>query len=121
MIGADTCKCVPTMTDHHRISRRAAALFGAAVLAAACSGSDAVAADDVETEAAEKLAAEVGSDVAPNVDCPEDLDAEVGAELTCELTVEGDSAAYPVYIEVTSVDGDNANFSVEVGEEPNAE
>lgn len=109
------------MPNIPRLSRVAIVLVTATLAVAACSGSDAVTADDVEKEAAEKLAAEVGSDVVPNIDCPEDLEAEEGAELTCELTVDGDPEAYPVYIVVTSVDGDNANFSVEVGEEPLAE
>lgn len=104
-----------------RFSRPLTALVAAVLLATACSDSNAVAADDVEQEAAQKLAAEVGSDVVPNIDCPEDLEAEEGAELTCELTVDGDPDAYPVYIVVTSVDDGNANFSVEVGEEPIAE
>ncbi|MCH1865417.1 DUF4333 domain-containing protein [Nocardioides sp. CFH 31398] len=54
---------------------------------------------------------------AENVDCPEDLDAEEGATTTCTLEAEGEE--YDVAIEVTGVDGDNVNFSIQVADEPN--
>ena len=82
---------------------------------AAC-GSSALAADDVAEGAEAALEAEVGA--RPNVSCPEDLAAEVGAETRCTLSVTGDDQEYGVTVTVTSVEGDTANFDVQVDEEP---
>ena len=82
---------------------------------AAC-GSGALAADDVANGAEDALEAEVGA--RPDVSCPDDLDAEVGAEARCTLTVDGDDKEYGVTVTVTSVEGDTANFDVQVDEEP---
>jgi sRNA-binding carbon storage regulator CsrA len=49
------------------------------------------------------------------VDCPDPLDAEEGATTTCEVTV-GDESG-DVGVEVTGVDGDTAEFDVDVPEE----
>lgn len=86
-----------------------------AVGLAAC-GSSSLAADDVANGAEDALEAEVGA--RPNVDCPDDLEAEVGAETRCTLSVTGDDQEYGVTVTVTSVEGDTANFDVEVDEEP---
>ena len=93
-----------------------AALAGFALVAAAC-GAGAVKEADVETAVAAQLAEETGQPE-PDIDCPNDLDAEVGATMECDLTVEGDDAVYPVTVEVTSVEDGKANYSVEVGEAP---
>ena len=95
-------------------------LLAVASMAGACSGSVSVgggdvAEADIEAQAAEQLAESVGSDVPPTVDCPGSLAAEVGTTMTCELSVEGDDATYPVSIEVTAVEDGVASFSVEVG------
>ena len=91
------------------------AVAAGALLVAGCSTDNAVSQDEVEAQAEEQLASEVDG-AAPDVSCPGDLDAEEGATMECELTVEGDETVYPVSIEVTSVEGDTANFSIEVGE-----
>ncbi len=81
---------------------------------AACGSS--LAADDVATGAEDALEAEVGT--RPDVSCPEDLEAEVGAETRCTLTVDGDDQEYGLTVTVTSVEGDTANFDVQVDEAP---
>ena len=91
-------------------------LLGAGLVA--CSGTAVVEQSDVEAEAATQLAAAAGIDVEPDIACPGDLTAEVGETMVCDLTVEGDSDVYEVTIEVTSVDGDDVLFDVEVADEP---
>jgi len=93
-------------------------LAGFTLVAAAC-GAGAVKESDVETAVAAQLAEETGQDE-PNIDCPDDLDAEVGAEMECDLTVDGDDAVYPVTVKVTSIKDGTANYSVEVGESPDS-
>ena len=94
-------------------------LAGAVVLGglflAGCSGENAVSQSDVESEAETQLAAQVEG-ATPDVSCPGDLKAEVDETMECDLTVEGDDTVYPVTITVTSVDGDQANFNIEVGD-----
>lgn len=82
---------------------------------AGCSGENAVSQSDVESEAETQLAAQVDG-ATPDVSCPDDLTAEVDETMQCELTIEGDDTVYPVTITVTSVDGDQANFNIEVGD-----
>lgn len=61
-------------------------------------------------------AVEDASGSAPDgVDCPDALDAEEGATTTCEVKV-GDES-YDTGVEVTGVDGDTAEFDVDVPEE----
>ena len=93
----------------------AALLVGGGLFLAACSGDKSVSQEDVEQEASSQLAEQTGQD-APDVSCPGDLKAEVDETMECELTVEGDDTVYPVTITVTSVDGDQANFNIEVGD-----
>ncbi|TFV58552.1 UNVERIFIED_ORG: DUF4333 domain-containing protein [Bacillus sp. AZ43] len=75
-----------------------------------------LAADDVAEGAEDALESEVGA--RPDVSCPDDLEAEVGAEARCTLSVPGDSEEYGVTVTVTSVEGDTANFDVQVDDEP---
>ena len=100
--------------SHRRLRALIAAPFLAAGLAACGSGS--LAADDVATSAEDALEEQVGA--RPDVSCPDDLDAEVGAETRCMLTVDGDDQEYGVTVTVTSVEGETANFDVQVDEEP---
>jgi len=74
-----------------------------------------VSAGDVEEQITTQLG-EQGVE-AENVDCPDDLDAEEGATTTCTIETQGDE--YDVDIEVTGVDGDQVNFSIQVASEPN--
>jgi hypothetical protein len=92
------------------LSRTAIALVLAGAFVAGCGDDDAVAQSAVEQEAEAQLAAQIGEE--PDITCPGDLDAEVGATMECELTLEGDDGVYPVYVEVTSIEGDRANFDV---------
>ncbi|MDQ2677876.1 MAG: DUF4333 domain-containing protein [Actinomycetota bacterium] len=88
------------------------------VLAGCSSGPGTLGRAEVESTAAEQLAATVESDVVPDISCPGDLEAEVGAAFVCELSVEGDDAVYEVDIEVTEMDGDRAHFDIQVADEP---
>lgn len=94
-------------------------LIGALVLGgfllAGCSVDKSVSQSDVESEAETQLAAQVDG-ATPDVSCPDDLKAEVDETMECDLTLEGDDTVYPVTIKVTSVEGDQANFSIEVGD-----
>lgn len=85
-------------------------------LSASCSA-NVIAQAEVEEEAAKELAAAVNQPE-PNISCPSDLEAEVGAKMECDLSVDGDDAVYPVFIEVTRLNDGNAEFDVEVGETP---
>lgn len=90
------------------------AIAAACLLAlSACGGSKAVAQSDVEGQASEQLAAQVGQKP-DKIECPGDLKAEVDTTMRCELTAGGDSIGLTVT--VTSVDGDNVKFDVEVDE-----
>ena len=80
------------------------------------SSSDSLPADDVAEGAEEALEAQVGA--RPDVTCPDDLAAEVDATTRCTLSMDGDPEQYGVTVTVTSVDGDTANFDVQVDEEP---
>lgn len=75
-----------------------------------------LAADEVATQAENALEEEVGS--RPDIICPDDLEAEVGAEARCILTAGDDPTEYGVTVTVTSVDGGQAEFDVEVDGEP---
>jgi hypothetical protein len=79
-------------------------------------GSSVLTAEAVADGAADALEEEVG--IRPEVSCPDDLDAEVGAEARCTLTAPGDPTEYGVTVTVTSVDGDDARFDVQVDDEP---
>ena len=89
----------------------------AAVAPAACStgGPATVDAGRVETEISTALTAEVGFPP-DEVSCPDDLEAEPGATTRCEVTVDG--ASLGARVEVTSVEGDVAEFDIQVDEEP---
>lgn len=72
-----------------------------------------VPAADVAEQVSAELEKQVGQ--APDdVTCPEDLPAEVGAEVTCELT-DGENV-YDVNVKMTSVDGSDVLFDIEVAD-----
>lgn len=92
-----------------------ASVLAAASPAACSSGPATLEAGRVEEEITSALTAEVG--FPPDaVSCPEDLEAEPGATTRCEVTV--DDATLGATVEVTSVDGDTAEFDIQVDEEP---
>ena len=102
-------------------SKRSVALLiiGLVALVTAACGGGAIDESELEASVAEQLAAETGQPE-PNIDCPGDLEAEVGATTECDLSVDGDDAVYPVAVEVTSVEGDQVNYKVEVGDAPSS-
>lgn len=79
-------------------------------------GAGVLEAGTVEEGAADALEEQVG--IRPEVSCPDDLDAEVGATTRCTLTAPGDPTEYGVTVTVSSVDGDTANFDVQVDDQP---
>lgn len=87
-----------------------------AALLGSCSP-NVIAQAEVEEQTAKQLAAEVNQPE-PNIDCPGDLEAEVGAKMECDLSVDGDEAVYPVFIEITRLNEGDADFKLEVGETP---
>lgn len=90
-------------------SALAALVIVAAATLAGCSS--AVAQADVEDQISQRFEEQVG-EPPEDVACPEDLDAEKGAEMTCTITADGTD--YDVKVSVTSVEGDTANFDIEV-------
>ena len=82
----------------------------------ACGGTSTLKADEVATKAEDALEEQIGA--RPDITCPEDVDAEVGAETRCTLTAGDDPTEYGVSIKVTSVEGDNAKFDIQVDEQP---
>lgn len=112
----------------HDLTRRApmlrqaelALVASAAVLLSACSasiGGDATL-DREETEGniAAQLVEMFPDAPEPIITCPDEIQAEVGAAFECQLTVEGDPAVYPVRATVTSLEGDQVQYTFEVGE-----
>jgi hypothetical protein len=100
------------------VPRRLSLIAGTPLLLlvlAAC-GAGSVSADQVAESAADVLEEEVG--IRPEVTCPEDLQGEVGAEARCTLTAGDDPTEYGVTLTVTSVEGDDVKFDVEVDDAP---
>lgn len=96
-----------------RTSQVGIAITGALLLLLSACGAGSVPEEDVEEQVSNVLAETVGQ--APDeVDCPDDLPAEVGAEMRCTLTADGESIGLTVT--VTSVEGNNVNFDVKVDE-----
>ena len=81
-------------------------------LALTACGSDALAARDVATTAADALQKQVG--VRPHITCPEDPAAEVGAQIRCTFTAGDAPTRHGVRITVTSVDAKVVRFDVAV-------
>lgn len=85
-------------------------------LGLASCGAGSVDSDEVEDQAETQLEQQVG--VRPDIDCEDDLPAEEGATITCALTVDGEDGVYDVTMTTTSVDGDTAQFDVQVADQP---
>ena len=99
------------------MARRRTFLLAVPLLALGLAGCAAtVAADDVATAAEDALEQQVGA--RPDIVCPGDLEAEVGAETRCTLTAGDDPTEYGVTVTVTAVDGGDAEFDVEVDQQP---
>jgi len=82
----------------------------------ACSSTPVLEADTVASSAEDALEEQIG--VRPSITCPDDVDAKVGEEIRCTLTGGDDPTKYGVTVTVTSVEGNNATFDVEVDEKP---
>jgi hypothetical protein len=65
---------------------------------------------DVSDAVADAFEGELG--FRPDVNCPDDVEAEVGAEGRCTAAVDG--ATYGATVTVTAVDDDGAEFDVRV-------
>ena len=92
---------------------RLVALLSVAVLSlTACGGASVVPASDVEAQAEEQFSQQFPVDA---VACDEDLPAEVDAEIVCTLESEGKT--FEMTVTVTSVDGDDVNFDLELTDE----
>ena len=96
-------------------TRRAAAAAAVAALAltASACGEEVVSKDEVQDEVSNLIQQQAGAKP-KSVDCPEDLKAEKGEKMRCKVTAGGQDVNADVT--VTSVDGDKANFSVEIVE-----
>lgn len=94
-----------------RVLRSVALLFGLALAATACTTDPVVGETELEKSVQQTLADKVG--VSPDsVDCPGELTGKVGTTMRCTLTAGGDTLGLTVT--VTSVDGDNIKYDVEV-------
>ena len=97
-------------------------VFGSAAMLSSCSASVSVGTPQlsqaqVESEAANQLAAQVHQPV-PTVVCPGPLDAKVGTTMSCTLTAQGATVSYPVQIVVNRVAGGQVYFTSQVGTNP---
>ena len=90
------------------------AVAALAVAFGAC-GQDVVEEADVESEVKRVVAEEVGQQP-KEIDCPGDLEAKKGEKMTCTL-VAPDGSEVDTFVTVTSAEGGDAKFSVEVGTE----
>jgi hypothetical protein len=84
---------------------------------AAC-GTSTLPANEVATKAEDALQQQIG--VRPTISCPDDVKAEVGVKTRCTLTGGDDPTRYGVTVTVTSVDGTNAEFDIQVDQQPQA-
>lgn len=98
-----------------RLAGTAATLATVASLAG-CSGGG-IDLDSLEDQVSSFYVDTVGEEP-DSVDCPDEIDAEEGATGTCTVAAEG--VEYVVDVTVDSIDGDTANFSLEV-QDPEAE
>ena len=83
---------------------------------ASCSSTPVLTADTVASSAEDALEEQIG--VRPSISCPDDVEAKVGEETRCTLTGGDDPTEYGVTVTVTSVEGKNATFDVQVDEKP---
>lgn len=86
-------------------------LVGGGLFLASCSSEKSVSQDDVEQEISTQLGDQTGATIT-GVSCPGDLTAEVDETMDCQVTTADQEVT--VTVTVTSVDGDQANFDIEV-------
>jgi hypothetical protein len=88
----------------------------AGLTACAFSSNSVLPADTVAASAEDALEKQIG--VRPSITCPDDVEKKVGAEARCTLTGGDDPTEYGVTVTVTSVDGEDASFDVQVDDQP---
>lgn len=91
------------------------ALAGLLIGSAGCISPHTVSRSDVESEISQKMTGP-GGNKPESVSCPDNLKAKVGATLECEMTVQGQT--YRVIVTVTSVDGGQAKFDMNLADQP---
>ena len=99
-----------TRTTHTALTVVAAATL---LLAGCGSSTKSVSQEQVETRISEQLTKQVGQKP-DTISCPGDLKAEKGTTMRCKLTSGGTSLGLTV--KVTSVDGSNVKFDIQVDE-----
>jgi hypothetical protein len=92
---------------------RLVALASLPLAFAACSSAAAVESSSVETSAMDQFSQQFEVE---SVECPDDLPAEEGATATCVL-VDGAGGSFEMTVTVTSVDGDDVEFDLELTDE----
>ena len=97
------------------------AFAATAVAVAGCSASvsfgDDPKVDSTELEelAATTLQEQVGSPIAPNIECGSgDIKLAVDKVIDCELSLDGDTAVYDVELTITSIDTDAETFHMDI-------
>ncbi|BCJ36705.1 hypothetical protein Athai_42080 [Actinocatenispora thailandica] len=103
-----------TMIKTNRLGTAAVAAIGALLLAG-CGGTSSVSRSEVEKQVSQQLTAQVGRKP-DKISCPGSLKAKVGTTMRCTLTDSGKS--YGVTVKVTSVDGSNVKFHIQVDNKP---
>jgi hypothetical protein len=89
--------------------KAAIAAAALALFLAAC-GQAVIEADEAESSVAEVVSSEAGFEP-EDVECPDDVDAEVGGTFTCTFT--GPDGPYDAEVEMTEVDGEQVQFQIE--------
>jgi hypothetical protein len=70
-------------------------------------------------QVASKLSAAVPDAPPPVIDCGDDkIPVEEGKVIHCDLTDDAETAHYDAAVTITSVEGSNVEFTVQVGSEP---
>jgi hypothetical protein len=92
--------------------RRAGIAIAALALAlgAAACGEETVDAGSAADSIAGFVERETGF-VPDDVDCPDDVEADVGERFECDFT--GPEGPYVAEVEITEIDGDDARFSIQ--------
>lgn len=95
------------------------AVAALSVALSACAGDKVINKAELQTKAEAALTASVNNgEQSPPITCPGSLKAKVGEATTCTIEIVGKT--YDVSVVIKSLDGDIANFDVEVATEPNA-
>jgi hypothetical protein len=100
------------------------ALVAAAAAFSACSasvsiGDKSISSAKLEDEVATQLHKQNPDLPTPTIDCPNSLKAKVDAVTHCTLSTDTSPDEYDVRVTVTEVKDGNANFDIEVADQPN--